>query len=147
MSMKSVGTEMYMGRGSSTSKWLLCAVLAISMLVLLAVPALGAMVRQPYLQQTTPTSVVIMWRTDLASGTDSRVQYGANMSALDSLATGGASIPGSNGGVYDHVVSITGLNPATKYYYNVGTDTDGVQAGGTDLTSDGNHYFITHDRF
>ena len=29
----------------------------------------------------------------------------------------------------DHIVTIAGLNAGTKYFYNVGTQTNGVQAG------------------
>ena len=37
-------------------------------------PAAAALVRQPYLQKATSTSMAIVWRTTLSSPSDSRVQ-------------------------------------------------------------------------
>ena len=108
-------------------------------LVTAAVPALAALVREPYLQLATPTSMTIAWRTDDTSADDSQVHYGAAVGPpWDSTASGGAVVPTSNPKVKDHSVTITGLNPATKYFYNVGTATDGVQRGGTS-----EHFFVT----
>ena len=42
-------------------------------LALALAPAQAAFVKGPYLQQPTPTSMVIMWETDVAAG--SRVDY------------------------------------------------------------------------
>ncbi len=110
------------------------------LLVLLAsmIPAFAALVREPYLQLATPTSIRIVWRTDLTSPDDSRVQYGTNVANLNQTATGAAVIPGSNPNVKDHIVTITGLSPATQYFYNVGTTSGGVEGGGT-----AEHNFVT----
>jgi len=100
-------------------------------------PATAAMVRQPYLQLVTPTSITIVWRTDLNSADTSRVQYSTVSGTLTQTATGKA-VTRSELHVKDHIVTITGLSPATKYFYNVGTAIDGVQGGGTDQ-----HFFVT----
>ena len=86
------------------------------------------LVRQPYLQLPTPTSMTIVWRTDVA--TDSRVRYGTVAGTLNQTAT----VPAA---VVNHVVTVSGLNPATRYYYDVGS-TAGMQGGGTV-----EHYFDT----
>lgn len=71
-------------------------------------------VRGPYLQVVTPTSMVIRWRTDVP--TDSRVQFGSRRRRLsqavirDSLTT-------------EHEITLTGLKPATRYAYAVGPKT------------------------
>jgi len=83
-------------------------------------PSAG-IVRQPYLQQGTPTSMQVVWRTDTAS--NSRVRYGTVQTLLDQEATNATVST-------DHVVAITGLLPATRYYYDAGSSTT-VQAGGT----------------
>ena len=110
----------------------------VSILLFALAPANAAIVRQPYLQLVTPTSITIVWRTDLNSANNSRVQYGAVFGNLNRTATGTATISPSNSNVKDHIVTITGLNAATKYFYNVGTVTNGVQAGGTNQ-----HFFVT----
>ncbi len=84
--------------------------------------------RGPYLQQGTDTSIVVRWRTDVA--TDGRVSFG--------------SAPGSLSGFIDdpvarteHEITLTGLMPDTRYYYAVGTTT-ATLAG-----NDANHFFLT----
>ncbi len=78
------------------------------------------LIRGPYLQSATDTSVVIRWRTD--GLTRSRVRYGAMVSNLDKnvddvkLAT-------------EHEIKISGLTPATKYFYSIGTLQDTLQTG------------------
>lgn len=97
-------------------------------LLLLLAPALGVaqtIVRGPYLQNVTPTSIVVRWRTDVP--TDSRVRFGDNLTrqATDGLST------------TEHVVTITGLQPATRYGYVVGTSTKDL------LTPDASYFFTT----
>lgn len=91
-------------------------------------PAGGSLVRQPYLQMGTPTSMTICWRSDLPS--DSRVRYGTTQGNLNLTATNATSS-------VNHVVTINGLTPATRYYYDVGSTT-AAQGGGT-----ASHYFET----
>src|SRR5690606_22111957 len=69
--------------------------------------------RGPYLQLGTDTSIIIRWRTDLA--TDSKVWYGTSVAALNQTVTDGSSQT-------DHEVQISGLTANTTYYYAVGND-------------------------
>lgn len=84
--------------------------------------------RGPYLQLSTPTSIVIRWRTDQNSA--SRVLYGPSPNTLNSIAE--VATPGT-----EHEVTLVGLAPDSTYYYAVGTATD-VLAGG-----DPEHFFHT----
>ncbi len=88
----------------------------------------GQVVRGPYLQLGTPTSVVVKWRT--GSPSDSKVSYGADPTALTSSVTDGTSTT-------EHEVTVPGLTPDMKYFYSVGT------TGGTLTGGDSDHYFIT----
>ena len=71
-------------------------------------------VRGPYLQSGTSSSVIIKWRTDEA--TDSLVRYGLDhdpdgltLSATNSTST------------TEHAVQLTGLSADVKYFYSVGS--------------------------
>lgn len=96
----------------------------------ITIPAAAQTVsRGPYIQQATRDSVIVRWRTDL--GCQSRVVYGAAPDALTTIvddATSGT----------EHVVSISGLSPATTYYYSIGTP-DELLGGG-----DAEHFFRTN---
>ena len=127
----SFGNTIMMKRGVGSLCW------ALGMLLFSVAPANAALVRQPYLQLVTPTSITIMWRTDLNSANNSLVRYGTVSSNLNRTATGTA-ITRAGLNVKDHIVTITGLNATTKYFYNVGTVTNGVQGGGSTQ-----HFFVT----
>lgn len=92
-------------------------------------PAVPVIVRGPYLQSGTPNSVVVRWRTDLA--TDSRVCFGTVQGSLGSCVSD--ATPKT-----EHQLTLTGLSADTRYYYSVG-NASGVMAG-----NDANHFFITH---
>jgi len=104
----------------------------VSIVGLLPLPASAGvspgLVRPPYLQIGTPTSMVVRWRTDVTS--DTRLSYGP---APDDLSTT-LSDPAL---VTEHEVAIPSLEPGTRYYYGVGTDAE-IIAGG-----DADHYFET----
>ncbi|GAB3540470.1 metallophosphoesterase [Spirosoma fluminis] len=68
--------------------------------------------RGPYLQVVTPTSVIVRWRTD--QPTDSRVTYGTQSGQFTQQATLTQSTT-------EHQVTLTGLQPATTYYYSIGS--------------------------
>jgi len=87
-----------------------------------------AIVRGPYLQSGTPSSIVVRWRTDIAS--DSRVRYGTDPHQLNATAQSLLQTT-------EHEIRITGLAPNTRYYYSVGTMLKTL-AGGDDT-----HYFYT----
>jgi acid phosphatase type 7 len=88
----------------------------------------AAVTRGPYLQLGTPTSIVVRWRTDVAS--NSRVQYGPTPGNLTSSVDNSAVAT-------EHEVTVMGLSPDTQYYYSVGSTTT-VMAG-----NDANHFFVT----
>jgi hypothetical protein len=101
-----------------------CACLAI-----LSVGAEASVVtRGPYLQSGTSTAITVRWRTDVPES--SRVVYGLAVGAL------GVSVEDATP-TTEHVVTLTGLTPETRYYYAVGS-IDQVLAG-----DDPSHYFIT----
>ena len=99
-----------------------------------ALPALAQaprVVRGPYLQSGTSSSVIIKWRTDVA--TDSLVRYGLDhdpdgltLSATNSTST------------TEHAVQLTGLSADVKYFYSVGNSLALQLAGG-----DSDHFFVT----
>lgn len=91
-------------------------------------PINAGVIRGPYLQLGTPTSMVIRWRTDAA--TNSRVRYGTDPSNLTRFSDDLVSTT-------EHAVKLGSLAPATKYYYAVGT-TSGMLVSGADC------YFITN---
>lgn len=90
-------------------------------------PARTQLIRGPYLQAATSNSIVIRWRTDVLNR--SRVKYGFSEKALTSRVDDSSLVS-------EHVVKITGLAPATKYYYSIGDFRDSLQA-------DAENYFYT----
>ena len=100
--------------------------------VLVLLPAWVAeaqtLVRGPYLQSGTASSVIIKWRTDEA--TDSLVRYGL---APDSLTLSVSDATSTT----EHAVQLTGLSADVKYFYAVGTSADTL-AGGDD-----DHFVVT----
>ncbi len=79
--------------------------------------------RGPYLQTATPERITVRWRTDAAVG--SRVRYGASVGALTATAVDSSAVT-------EHVMTLTGLAPDTRYVYAVGTP--GVDLAGDDTT-------------
>jgi hypothetical protein len=69
------------------------------------------LIRGPYLQMGTPTGVTVRWRTD--EPTESIVRYGVASDNLHLVA----SHPELK---TEHVVKLSGLNAATRYFYSVG---------------------------
>lgn len=88
----------------------------------------SALTRGPYLQLGTPTSVIVRWRTAVA--TDSMVRYGTVPGALSSVASMAAATT-------EHAVRITGLAPHTRYFYSIGSTTSPLAGGDLD------HTFVT----
>lgn len=68
-------------------------------------PTPPALLRGPYLQSASSGSMTIRWRTDLA--TRSRVHYGDKIKDDSTLTT-------------EHIVTLTGLSPHTRYEYSIG---------------------------
>jgi hypothetical protein len=73
-------------------------------------------IRGPYLQTGTSTSVIVKWRTN--TSTESIVNYGTALGALNSNVT-------DNTPKINHEIAITGLTPNTKYFFDI-ADGDGV---------------------
>lgn len=84
--------------------------------------AVATVTRGPYLQVGTATAITVRWRTSEA--TDSRVRYGTSPGKL----AGSAADPVLT---TEHVVRVTGLSPATRYYYSVGTSTEALAGDAT----------------
>ncbi len=66
-----------------------------------------------------PTSVTVRWRTDVPTGT--RVSYGFSAEAVNQHAEGTLTDA--------HEVTLTGLQPGTKYFFVVGTARKKIGAG------------------
>jgi hypothetical protein len=83
-------------------------------------------IRGAYLQMLTPNSITIRWQTDIP--TDSKVSFGTTLSY-------GQTVSDPNL-VTEHEISLTGLSPDTKYFYQIGTINNVLQG-------DANNYFRT----
>jgi phosphodiesterase/alkaline phosphatase D-like protein len=81
------------------------------------IPTSGVAVvtRGPYLQQATDTSMIVRWRTNIA--TTSTIDYGVSprFAELFEKETSSAT---------EHVMFINALNAATPYYYRIRNSTD-----------------------
>jgi len=84
--------------------------------------------RGPYLQMGTPEAVTVRWRTRV--GNNSRVAYGLSPTSLNQVVEDLTDTT-------EHELRLTGLQPATTYYYSVGTTSE-TWAGG-----DADHFFKT----
>jgi hypothetical protein len=91
------------------------------------VPPPATLLRGPYLQLGTPTSVVVKWRTD--SQVSSRVRYGTSANNLN-LAVDEPNL------VVNHEVKLEGLQPDTRYFYGIGSTTE-------PLASEPGYFFVT----
>ena len=86
--------------------------LPAALLLVNLLPAATTIVRGPYLQTATPTSMVVRWRTDMTEA--SVVSYGLARNELTSLAR-------AAGVASEHIVQLAGLKPGTQYYYSIGS--------------------------
>jgi acid phosphatase type 7 len=76
------------------------------------------LLRGPYLQAATSSSMIIRWRTDASER--GVVRYGTNKDSLNMRA--------ENSGIsMEHIVSLRDLHPATRYFYSVGGLTHTLQ--------------------
>ncbi|MFD2569861.1 metallophosphoesterase [Spirosoma soli] len=89
---------------SSVIYWLLSSLTALGQA--------PTITRGPYLQVVTPTSVTVRWRTN--QSTDSRVTFGTRAGQFNQQASVAQLTT-------EHIVTLTGLQPATKYYYTIGS--------------------------
>ena len=84
--------------------------------------------RRPYLQDGTPTSVVIRWRTNVPTST--RVRYGTSLGALSLNADQSTMTT-------EHVMAVSNLVSSTRYYYSVGSTEMEIEG------DDEGHSFVT----
>ena len=73
--------------------------------------------RGAYLQKLNSNSITIRWRTDIACS--SKVQYGTSVAYGNQVSNAALTT--------EHEVTLTGLTPATKYFYAIGTTTQTLQ--------------------
>ena len=90
-------------------------------------PSHAVLLRGPYLQAATSTSIVVRWRTDVL--TRGVVQWGKPLGQPDRSAQDSVLVT-------EHKILLTGLEPDTKYYYSIGAYKDSLQSGPGD-------YFVT----
>jgi hypothetical protein len=102
----------------------------VALLPLALVPLFAQqVVRGPYLQQGTPDSVVVRWRTDVP--TDTAVRFGTDSGKLDKEAK-------TKWKTTEHVMILEGLTPSTKYHYAIGNaekTLGGAEGAGSFTTS------------
>ncbi len=79
--------------------------------------AVPVVTRGAYLQKVTPSSITIRWRTDIAC--DSKINFGTTTSYGNSVSDATATT--------EHIVTLTGLNSSTKYFYSIGTSSTLLQ--------------------
>ena len=93
------------------------------LLGLLASSAWGqSITRGPYLQQQTDHSIIVRWRTDVA--TDSVVRYGTSSAALNLNSSESESTT-------EHTVLLNGLSPDTEYFYSIGNSAGTIAGDAT----------------
>ena len=97
-------------------------------LTALSATAATTVVRGPYLQLATPTSIVVRWRTDATE--PSSVRYGLAADQLTLTAK-------SEGITTEHIVQLAQLQPATRYFYVPITGNDKAKSGGEDAAPTG----------
>ena len=83
--------------------------------------------RGPYMNMALQNSIVIRWRTDIA--TNSKVSCGTTAGNLTQSFT-------DNTNTTEHIVTLTGLTENTLYYYSIGSTTQSLQG-------DADNYFKT----
>ena len=84
-------------------------------------------IRGPYLQLGTPTSVIVRWRTDIP--TDSILHYGSAVGSLNSSVIDPVLKT-------EHTIELSGLAPKSTTYYSIEATGHGVLVG-----DDSNHFY------
>src|SRR5690349_21018423 len=91
------------------------SIIALASAVTWATELFGvSIVRGPYLQSASSTSMVVRWRTDVAR--DSFVRFHINGEGEVEVRRPEL--------VTEHEVKLTGLSPASTYFYSVGFDNE-----------------------
>ncbi len=109
-------------------KFLSIKYLVVMMLLLNLTQAFSQkIVRGPYLQMATSTSMTIRWQTDVA--TASRINYGLYLDKLNTSLS-------DDSPKTEHQITIHKLNPTTQYFYAVASS-NGI------LQGDKDNFFVT----
>ena len=85
-------------------------------------------IRGPYLQMSTPTSMMIRWRTDIPVA--SKINFGLIQNALNSSKSEELQKT-------EHIITIDNLKPNTKYFY-------GIASGSTIFQASIDNFFVTN---
>ena len=96
------------------NRWLTMLVLLFIALTSATSATALSIVRGPYLQQATDSSIIVRWRTD--SNSVGVVRYGDSSTNLTLDETGLSTT--------EHVIQLNELAADTRYYYSVGAITD-----------------------
>jgi hypothetical protein len=94
----------------------------------------ATLLREPYLQQLTSDSVIVVWKTN-ESAFSNVVEFGTTLSFGLSASSSSSDVCVSGFGCWNSV-KLTGLQPETKYYYRISTN-------GTILREGANYFFET----
>jgi hypothetical protein len=97
-------------------------------LELIGLDGTASVTRGPYLQSGGQSSITLRWRSDVA--TNSRVEWGPAFNDYSGGTVDSATL------TTEHIVTISGLTPDTKYFYRIGS-TGAVHQQAT------NNYFVT----
>ena len=98
-------------------------------IIFLTLPSFSQKItRGPYLQMSTPTSMMIRWRTDVPVA--SKINFGLTQNALNSSKSD--DTPKT-----EHIITIDNLKPNAKYFY-------GVASGNTNLQASADNFFMTN---
>lgn len=84
--------------------------------------------RGPYLQMGGQSTITLRWRSDAA--TNSRVEWGPAFNDYSGGTVDSSTV------TTEHIVTISGLNPDTKYFYRIGSS-------GSVHQQASNNYFVT----
>ena len=98
------------------------AALILSLSTILGLQAATTIIRGPYLQSATPTSMVVRWRTDNTE--PSIVRYGLTRTELTTTVK-------AEGITNEHFVYLGKLQPNTRYYYTMGAEPAAKAAAAT----------------
>lgn len=79
-----------------------------------------SLTRGPYLQMMSSEAITVRWQTDQAA--DSRVRFGTSLKSLDRELKNATAAT-------EHELRLTGLKPATVYYYSVGSSSATLAGG------------------
>ena len=87
------------------------SLLCLAFLAVQVLEGAPTVLRGPYLQTATPTSIIVRWRTDTTEA--SVVSFGLERNQLTNVAR-------AEGVSTEHIVYLGGLKPNTRYYYTFG---------------------------